>query len=96
MAQVAVHPNIHRLIDAMKPRALENLHRLPEGYFSVLIELFRHFYNLEAIMDQGLGGEAILEESVGLHWSRCAREVLEIPDQERIKYLHLCPTGHAV
>ena len=96
LAQEAVRPNIHRLSDAMKPRALENLHRVPEGYFSVLSELFRHLYNLEAIMDQALDGEAILEESVGLHWSRYAREELEIPDQERIKYLHLRPNGRAV
>ncbi len=80
----------------MKPRALENLHRVPEGYFSVLSELFRHLYNLEAILDQALDGEAILEESVGLHWSKYAREELEIPDQERIKYPHLCPNGRAV
>jgi len=62
----------------------------------VLSELFRHLYNLEAILDQALHGEAILEESVGLHWSRYAREVLEIPDQARIKYLHLCPNGRPV
>jgi BRO family protein len=96
LAQEFLRPNIHRLSDAMKPRALENLHRVPEGYFSVLSELFRHLYNLEAIMDQALDGEAILEESVGWHWSRCAREELEIPDQERIKYLHLCPNGRTV
>ena len=95
LAQEASRPNIHRLSDAMKPRALENLHRVPEGCFSVLGELFRHLYNLEA-MDQVLDGEAILEESVGLHWSRYAREELDIPDQERIKYLHLCPNGRAV
>src|SRR5260370_34026861 len=77
LAQVAARSNIHRLSDAMKPRALENLHRVPEGYFSVLSELFRHLYNLEAIMDQALDGEAILEESVGLHWSRYARELPE-------------------
>src|SRR5712691_3561865 len=96
LAQATAHPDIHRLSDAMKPRALENLHRVPEGYFSVLGELFRHLYNLEAILDQALDGEAILEESVGLHWSRYAREVLEIPDQERIKYLHLCPNRRTV
>jgi len=87
---------MHRLSDAMKPRALEHLYRVPEGYFSVLGELFRHLYNLAAIMDQAMDGEAILEESVGLRWSRYAREVLGVPDQERIKYPHLCPNGRTV
>jgi hypothetical protein len=84
LAHSAINPNIHKLSDAMKPRALENLHRVPEGYFSVTGELFRHLYYLEAILDEVLDGEAILEESVGLHWSRFAREELEISDQERI------------
>ena len=84
------------LSNLLSEGALENLHRVPEGYFSVMGELFRHLYNLEAIMDKALDGEAILEESVGLHWSKYAREELEIPDQERIKYPHLCPNGRAV
>lgn len=48
--------------------------------------LFGHLYNLEAIMDQALDGEAILKESVGHHWSSYAREVIGVPDQVRIKY----------
>ena|SRR5947209_12895862 len=44
MAQEGSRPNIHKLSDAMKPRALENLHRVPEGYFSVMGELFRHLF----------------------------------------------------
>jgi len=96
VAQEATHPNLHQLSQAMKPRGLENLHRVPDGYFSVMGELFRHLYNLEAIMDQALDGDAILEASVGLHWSRYARDVLEVPDCERIKYPHLCPNGQTV
>src|SRR5258706_1733776 len=54
VAQSAASPNIHQLSEAMKPRGLENLHRVPDGYFSVMGELFRHLHNLEAIMDQAL------------------------------------------
>ena len=96
VAQATAHSNIHQLSQAMKSRGLENLHRVPDGYFSVMGELFMHLYNLEAIMDQALDGEAILEGSVGLHWSKYAREVLGVPDHERLKYPHLCPTGRTV
>ena len=50
LAEASARPNIHRLSEAMKLRALENLHRVPEGYFSVMGELFRDLYNLEAIL----------------------------------------------
>jgi hypothetical protein len=37
LAEATPRPHhIHQLTDAMKPRALENLHRVPEGYFSVM------------------------------------------------------------
>jgi hypothetical protein len=40
--------------DTFRPRALENLHRVPDGYFSVMGELFKHLYNLEALFNRSL------------------------------------------
>ena len=47
-------------------------------------------YNAEALLNQSLDEHAMIEVSVGQRWSRYAREVLSIPDQERRKYPHLC------
>lgn len=91
--QEQYHPTSHTLTDTFRPRALENLYRVPEGYFSVMGELFKHLYNLEALINRSLDENAMIEISVGLCWSRYAREVLGIPDQHRCKYAHVCHGG---
>lgn len=83
-------PSVHTLSERFRPRALENLLRVPDGYFSVMGELFKHLYNAEALLNQSLDEHAMIEISVGQRWSRYAREVLGIPDHERRKYPHLC------
>jgi phage regulator Rha-like protein len=88
--------SVHTLTDALRPRALENLNAVPEGYFSVMGELFKHLYNLEAIIDQALDNKAMIEISVGQHWSTYAREVLQIAEYERHKYAHRCQDGRVV
>jgi phage regulator Rha-like protein len=88
--------SIHTLSDALRPRALENLNAVPEGYFSVMGELFKHLYNLEAIINQALDDKAMIEISVGQHWSTYAREVLQIPETQRYKYAHRCQDGRVV
>lgn len=94
-AEVSQPPqqSIHTLTEHFRPRALENLQRVPEGYFSVMGELFKHLYNLEALINRSLDENAMIEISVGLCWSRYAREVLSIPDQHRCKYAHVCLGG---
>src|SRR6266566_1668517 len=87
------YPSKHTLTDTFRPRALENLRRVPDGYFSVMGELFKHLYNLEALFDCSLDENAMIEISVGLRWARYAREVLDIPDQHRCKYPHVCQGG---
>lgn len=82
--------SVHTLTERFRPRALENMLRIPDGYFSVMGELFKHLYNAEALLNQSLDEHAMIEISVGQRWSRYAREVLNIPDQERRKYPHLC------
>lgn len=85
--------SIHTLTEQFRPRALENMHRVPEGYFSVMGELFKHLYNVEAMLNRSLDEHAMIEISVGLRWSRYAREVLGIPDHVRCKYAHICQGG---
>lgn len=87
------HSSNHTLTDTFRPRALENLRRVPDGYFSVMGELFKHLYNLEALFNRSLDENAMIEISVGLRWARYAREVLGIPDQHRCKYAHVCQGG---
>jgi prophage antirepressor-like protein len=82
--------SVHALSERFRPRALENLLRVPDGYFSVMGEFFKHLYNVEALLNQSLDEHAMIEISVGQRWSRYARDVLGIPDQERRKYPHLC------
>jgi phage regulator Rha-like protein len=82
--------SIHTLTERFRPRALENLLRVPDGYFSVMGELFKHLYNAEALLNESLDEHAMIEISVGQRWSRYAREVLGVPDHERRKYPHLC------
>jgi phage regulator Rha-like protein len=89
-------PPVHTLTDALRPRALENLNTVPEGYFSAMGELFKHLYNLEAIINQNLDDKAMIEISVGQHWSQYTREVLHLPDQQRHKYQHTCQDGRVV
>lgn len=88
--QQHVPTSIHTLTQRFRPRALENMVRVPDGYFSVMGELFKHLYNVEALLNQSLDEYAMIEVSVGQRWSRYAREVLGIPDQERHRYPHLC------
>jgi hypothetical protein len=83
----------HSLTDTFRPRALENPHRVPDGYFSVMGELFKHLYNLEALFNRSLDEHAMIEISVGLRWARYAREVVGIADQHRCKYAHVCQGG---
>jgi len=73
--------------------AVENLHRVPDGYSSVMGELFKHLYSLEALFNRSLDEHAMIELSVGLHGSRYAREVVGIADQHRCKYAHVCQGG---
>lgn len=89
---VSMNPptTVHTLTERFRPRALENLLRVPDGHFSVMGELFKHLYNAEAQLNQSLDEHALIEISVGQRWSRYAREVLGIPDSERCKYPHLC------
>jgi phage regulator Rha-like protein len=89
-------PAIHTFTDALRPRALENLNQVPDGYFSVMSELFKHLYNLEALLNQAIDNKAMLEISVGLLWSKYAREVLNIPDQLRHRYKHHGQGGRIV
>jgi phage regulator Rha-like protein len=89
-------PPLHTLTDALRPRALENLGNVPEGYFSVMGELFKHLYNLEAVVDHALDEQALIEISVGQLWSTYARDTLGIPDQARRAYPHRTPQGHIV
>jgi len=84
---------IHTLTEMFRPRALENLQRVPEGYFSVMGELFKHLYNLEALVNRSLDEHALIEISVGMRWSRHAREDLAIPDADRCRYPHVCQNG---
>ena len=71
----------HTLSDTFRPRALGNLRRVSDGYFSVMGELFKHLYSLEVLFNRSLDENAMIEISVGLRWSRYAREVVGIPDQ---------------
>jgi prophage antirepressor-like protein len=88
------HPSKHTLTDTFRLRALVHLRRVPDGYFSVMSELFKHLYNLEALFHRSLDEHAMIEISVGLRWARYAREVLNIPDQHRCKYAHsMCQGG---
>ena len=59
-------------------------------------ELFKHLYNLEALLNQAIDNKAMLEISVGLLWSKYARDVLNIPDQLRHKYKHHGQGGRVV
>jgi prophage antirepressor-like protein len=86
-------PSRHTLTDTFRPRALENLRCVPDGYFSVMGALFKHLYNLEVLFNRSLDEQAMIEISVGLRWARYAREVLGIPDQHRCKYSHVCQGG---
>ncbi|HEU5380755.1 MAG TPA: Rha family transcriptional regulator [Ktedonobacteraceae bacterium] len=83
----------HTLTEMFRPRALENLLRVPDGYFSVMGELFKHLYNAEAMLNRSLDKHAMIEISVGLRWSRYARETLGIPDHLKCKYPHVCQGG---
>lgn len=87
------YSSVHTLTDTFRPRALENLRQVPDGYFSVMGELFKHLYNLEALFNRSLDEHAMIEISVGMRWARYAREVLHIPDQHRCKYAHVCQSG---
>ncbi len=51
---------------------------------------------LEAIINQGLEDKALIEISVGQHWSTYTREVLRIPETERHKYVHRCQDDRVV
>jgi|GEM_PF-2899498 len=84
---------IHTLTDLFRPRVVENLQRVPEGYFSVMGELFKHLYNLEAIINRSLDEHAMIEISVGMRWAKYARENLAVPDADRCKYPHFCQNG---
>ena len=70
-----------RDIKALPAKPTVDLHRVPDGYFSVMGELFKHLYNLESLFNRSLDENAMIEISVGLRWSRYAREVVGIPDQ---------------
>jgi phage regulator Rha-like protein len=85
--------SIHTLTERFRPRALENLRSVPNGYFSVMGELFKHLYNAEAVLNRSLDEHAMIEISVGQRWSRYARETLRIPDHLRRKYPHVCQGG---
>lgn len=87
---------IHTLTDALRSRALSNLASVPEGYFSVMGELFKHLYNLEALIGHAIDENAMIEISVGQLWSTYAREVLHVPDCDRCTYPHRCPDGRTV
>lgn len=56
-------------------------------------ELFKHLYNLEALLNRSLDENAMIEISVGQRWSRYAHEVLGIADQYRCNYPHCCRGG---
>lgn len=56
-------------------------------------ELFKHLYNLEALLNRSLDENAMIEIPVGQGWSRYAREVLGIADQHRCTYAHFCQGG---
>jgi phage regulator Rha-like protein len=88
--------NHHTLSDAMRARAMKNLASVPSGYFSVMGELFKHLYNLEALIQQKIDDQAMIEISVGQHWSTYAREQLRIPNTHRRQYQHVCPNGRIV
>src|SRR5436305_4201068 len=45
---------LHQLSDTMRERALSLLAYVPRGYFSLMVELFKHLYNLEAVLNQAL------------------------------------------
>lgn len=77
-------------------RALKNLNSVPKGYFSVSGELFKHLYNLEALINPTLDNEAMLEISVGEGWSTYVRDVVGMPDYLRCKYHHQTQKGRVV
>lgn len=86
--------SLHTLTETFRLRALENLRRVPDGYFSVMGELFKHLYNLQALFQRSLDEHAMIELSVGLRWAKYAREVVNFPDQHRCKYAHsMCQGG---
>ncbi len=60
LVKASASPAIHALTDTFRPRALENLHRVPDGYFSVMGELFKHLYNLEALFNRSLDENAMI------------------------------------
>jgi len=90
--QVA-HPSVHALTERLRPRAMENLGSVPDGYFSVMGELFKHLYNAEPMLNRSLDEQAMIEIPVGQRWSRYARETAHVPDHLRRTYPHVCLGG---
>jgi prophage antirepressor-like protein len=84
---------IHTISDALRDRALLNMAAIPDLYFAMIGEAFKALYNLEAILNRNLDNMAEIEKSLGLCWSPYARDVLHIPDTDRITYPHVCVDG---
>lgn len=77
---------LHQLSDTMRERALTLLAYVPRGYFSLIVELFKHLYNLEAVLNQTLDTKAMIETSVGKRWAMYARSVLKVTDDQCCTY----------
>jgi hypothetical protein len=56
---------IHMVTDAMRDRVLVNIHLVPDDGFLLSVATFKHFYNLEAILNAALDEKAVPEISVG-------------------------------
>src|SRR5436305_2567518 len=77
---------LHQLSDTLRERALSLLAYVPRGYFSIIVELFKHLYNLEAVLNQALDNKAMIESSVGQRWATYARSELEVTDDQYCIY----------
>ncbi len=83
-------PRKRTLIETIRDNALRNLSYVPDGYFSISSSLLRNLVFLGDLIAHMLDSQAGLEESIERQWSRYAREVLGIPDEQRCKYLYWC------
>jgi len=82
--------------DAIRKRAIANEQAVPDDCFSVLTELARDLYFWERFLNGALDNKAQAENSVGKCWSNYVRSVLQVPDQVRRTYRHVCPSGRIV
>ncbi len=87
---------IHTFTNGLRERISGSVETIPDGTFSVPLELLKHLYNLEALLNSALDQHARLEISVGGCWGTYAREVLGLSEQERQRYAYRSQDGRVV